>query len=78
MNKQINIIKKNGTQLFFFHTPDNSGFVYHKTSGELVLQYGEKIIKVQEKKNLNFDEVFYELYQYKYLPWDPCAPNWFE
>ena len=76
MNKKINIIKKNGTQLSFLHTPDNSGFVYHKTSGELVLQYGEEIIKVQEKKNLNFDEVFYELYQIKYNPVDPCEFNW--
>lgn len=62
-------------QYFYFHKATNSGYVYCKTNGELVLQYDGKLMKVQEEKGLSDQKVFL-LYECKYNPVDPCEFNW--
>lgn len=66
----------NSKQYFYFNADTNSGYVYCKTNGELVLQYNGKLMKVQEEKGLSDKEVFYNLYQIKYNPIDPCEFSW--
>lgn len=72
MNKFFNNSSK---QYFYFHSATNSGYVYCKTNGELVLQYNGEFMKVQEEKGLSNQEIFY-LYECKYNPVDPCEFNW--
>ena len=72
MNK---FFPKTARQYFYFHSATNSGYVYCKTNGELVLQYDGKIKKIQENKGLSDQEIFY-LYQCKYNPVDPCEFSW--
>ena len=72
MNK---FFSKTARQYFYFNKATNSGYVYCKTNGYLVLQYDGKIKKIQENKGLSDQEIFY-LYQCKYNPFDPCEFNW--
>ena len=73
MNK---FFSNSAIQYFYFNDSTNSGYVYCKTNGELVLQYNGKLMKVQEEKGLSDKEVFYNLYQIKYNPVDPCEFSW--
>ena len=73
MNK---LFSKTTKQYFYFNAGTNSGYVYNKTNGELVLQYNGELMKVQEEKGLSDKDVFYNLYQIKYNPIDICEFNW--
>ena len=48
--------KNSGVQFYFFFS--NRGFVYNRTSGELVIEVDKKIIRLQVEAELDYQKVF--------------------
>lgn len=48
--------KNSGVQFYFFFS--NRGFVYNKTSGELIIEVDKKITRLQVEAELDYQKVF--------------------
>jgi hypothetical protein len=48
--------KNSGVQFYFFFS--NRGFVYNRTSGELVIEVDKKITRLQVEAELDYQKVF--------------------
>lgn len=48
--------KNSGVQFYFFFS--NRGFVYNRTSGELIIEIDKKITRLQVEAELDYQKVF--------------------
>ena len=48
--------KNSGVQFYFFFS--NRGFVYNRTSGELIMEVDKKITRLQVEAELDYQKVF--------------------
>lgn len=48
--------KNSGVQFYFFFS--NRGFVYNRTSGELIIKVDKKITRLQVEAELDYQKVF--------------------
>ncbi len=48
--------KNSGVQFYFFFS--NRGFVYNRTSGELIIEVDKKITRLQVEAELDYQKVF--------------------